>query len=72
MNSSEKTNVTYSEQPTEFTAASKFEVFQVINNGISKSMFYAYVKNIATGIRPFSVRLFILCLMVKIYIMTSK
>ena len=33
MNSSEKTNVTYSEQPTEFTAASKFEVFQVINNG---------------------------------------
>ena len=31
MNSSEKTNVTYSEQPTEFTAASKFEVFQVIN-----------------------------------------
>ena len=33
MAASEETNVTYSEQPVTFTEASKFEVFQVLENG---------------------------------------
>ena len=33
MAASEETNVTYSEQPVAFTEASKFEVFQVLENG---------------------------------------
>lgn len=32
-NSSEETNITYSEDPTVFTDASKFEVFQVLVDG---------------------------------------
>lgn len=32
-NSSEETNVTYAVQPTVFTDASKFEVFQVLGDG---------------------------------------
>lgn len=33
-NSSEETNITYAEQPSVFTDATKFEVFQVLGNGV--------------------------------------
>lgn len=32
-NSSEETNITYAEQPSNFTDATKFEVFQVLEDG---------------------------------------